>query len=136
ANFHDDLSVMADFAETHFTTGRFAGCRERIAILLAKPEIKAGTKIALRLIGVANLLALGNTTEVPPALMTLGKTITEQKSDFRIRWTFNGTLHFINQEEVFAPYRAWLNQFFGMAQGENRDAILEVLRAAQSRFPK
>jgi len=34
------------------------------------------------------------------------------------------------------PHRIWLNQFFRIAQGETREAILKALRAAQSQFPK
>jgi len=136
SRFPDDSTALADFAGTHFTTKRFSEFSQRVKPLLADPQLSAGAKIALQIIEVANLLALDNTPQVPDALTALGKSISDQGNDFRVGWTFNGTLHFINQEERFAPYRSWLNQFFGIAQGENREAILKALREAQTQFPK
>ena len=133
--FPDDLSAMPNFAEAHFTTGRFAECRERIGALIAKPEIEAGTKIALRMIEIANLVALDNANQAPAVLAALHKTISDQKADFRINWSFSGAIHFIIKQENFVSYRAWLNQFFSIAQEENRDAIVEALRKAQAQFP-
>jgi len=109
---------------------------QRIKPLLVDPQLSASTKIALQIIEVANLLALDNAPQVPAALTALGKSISDQESGFRIEWAFDGTLHFINQEEKFAPYHAWLNQFFRITRGETRDAILKALREAQAQFPK
>ena len=131
-----DMSVLPDFAETHFTTKRFSEFSQRVKPLLADPQLSPNTKIALQMIEVANLLALDNAPQVSAALTALGKSISDQEIGFRIRWNFNGTLNFINHEEKFAPYRAWLNQFFGIARGENREAILKALREAQEQFPK
>ena len=36
----EDWSALSDFAEKHFTTGRFSECAERLATLLANPEIE------------------------------------------------------------------------------------------------
>src|SRR5205085_10224 len=36
----DDLSALSDFAEKHFTTGRFAECDQRLAALPANPAVK------------------------------------------------------------------------------------------------
>ena len=36
----EDWSALSDFAEKHFTTGRFSDCAERLATLLANPEIE------------------------------------------------------------------------------------------------
>jgi tetratricopeptide (TPR) repeat protein len=54
----NDLSALADFAEDHFTTGRFQECETRIATLLSASNVGAGNKAALRVIQIANLLAL------------------------------------------------------------------------------
>ena len=120
AQFPQETSVLPDFAETHFTTERFTEFSERIKPLLADAELSASAKIALHMIEVANLLALDKAAHVPNALTVISKSIAEQKADFQIGWSFSGTLHFINQKERFVRYRAWLNQFFGIAQGENR----------------
>ncbi len=135
SRFPQDTSVLPDFAETHFTTGRFPDFSQRIKPLLTDPKLSASEKIAMQMIEVANLLALDNASQVPAALTALDKSISDQDRGFRIEWTFNGTLHFINQEERFAHNRDWLNQFFRIAQGENRDAILKALREAQAQFP-
>jgi tetratricopeptide (TPR) repeat protein len=133
-SFPDDLFAMPDFAETHFTTGRFAECRERIAALLAKPEIWARTKIGLRVIEIANLLALDQAAEVPAKLDLLIAAVAAQPAVFKITWTFNGTLHFIGQSEKLAARRDWLKLLFSATEGANREAALKTLREAKAGF--
>ncbi|HEY6403424.1 MAG TPA: hypothetical protein VI479_18520 [Blastocatellia bacterium] len=87
------------------------------------------------MIEVANLLAIDNTDQAPVALAALYKTVSDQEANFRIDWSFGGALNFINQQERLDLHRSWLNQFFSMAQEENRDAILKALREAQAQFP-
>ena len=87
------------------------------------------------MIEVANLLAIDNADQAPVALDALHKTISGQRADFRINWSFSGALNFINREERFVSYHPWLNQFFSVAREENRDAILKALREAQAQFP-
>ncbi|MDZ7344993.1 MAG: hypothetical protein ONA90_10825 [candidate division KSB1 bacterium] len=36
--------------------------------------------------------------------------IAGQPDTFKVGWTFNGTKHFISQNEMLAPYREWLLQ--------------------------
>jgi hypothetical protein len=136
ALFPEDISAQADFAETHFTTGRFAEFSRRIKPLLDEPEISAGAKIALRMIDMARLLASGHENEVPAALDSLIQAIAAEKADFQITWSFHGTLNYVNQHEKLVSYRAWLNQFFGAAQSENREAIIEALREAKAQFSR
>lgn len=125
---------MPDFAETHFITGRLAKCRERIVALLAKPESEAGTKIPLRLIEIANLLALSQSAEVSAKLDLLIEAVAAQPADFKITWTFDGTLHFIGQSEKLAARRDWLKLLFSAAEGANREAALKTLREAKAGF--
>ena len=54
-----DLAGLSDFAERHFTTGRFTECEQRIALLLANPAVGPSIQIALQAIQIANSLALG-----------------------------------------------------------------------------
>src|SRR5262245_27620701 len=86
----DDLSALSDFAEKHFTTSRFAECAQRIGVLVEHPSIEVSTKIALRAIEIANLLALNNTAQVPEKLQTLLDSLAAQPDDFKVTWTFNG----------------------------------------------
>jgi tetratricopeptide (TPR) repeat protein len=135
SRFPQDTSALADFAETHFTTGRFSEFSRRIKPLLADPALPAGAKIALQMIEVANLLALDNADQVPAALTALNKTVSDQKADFQIDWSFSGALNFINSQERFVSYRPWLNRFFSAAQEENRDAIVKALREVRTQIP-
>ncbi|MEK7833683.1 MAG: hypothetical protein AAB401_21530, partial [Acidobacteriota bacterium] len=132
--FPDDFLAMTAFTENHFTIGRFAECRERLAALLAKPELDAGWKIGLRLIEIASLLALGQVAEVPAKLDLLSAAVAAQPADFKTTWTFYGTLHFIGQNEKLALYREWLRQLFNAVQSENRDAIIKGLSEAKAGF--
>jgi hypothetical protein len=91
----DELPSLSDFAEKYFTTGRFAECAQRLTALLANSEVETETKIALRAIEIANLLALHNAAMVPGKLQTLINSLTAQPDDFKVTWTFNGTRHFI-----------------------------------------
>lgn len=134
SRFPQDIDTLLDFAENHFTTGRFAEFSARLKPLLAHPELAAATKVALQMIEVANLLALDQAAQVPDALSNLRKTIEAQPAEFRLTWSFTGTLHFIQQEGKLAAHRAWLEQLFAIAQGAERDAILKALRAAQEQF--
>jgi tetratricopeptide (TPR) repeat protein len=134
SQFPWDRSVLPDFAETHFMTGRFEELSVRIKPLLIDPEIPTGAKAALRMIEVANLVALNRAPQIPATLDALMKMVAEQKEDFRIEWPFDGTLRFINQHEKFAARRAWLNSIFAAAQEEKRDAILKKLRKSQTSF--
>jgi hypothetical protein len=67
----EDWSALSDFAEKHFTTGRFAECAERLATLLANPGIESRVQVALQALAIANLLALNQGELVPGKIETL-----------------------------------------------------------------
>jgi len=128
----DDLSALSDFAEKHFTTGRFVECAQRIGALVENPAVEANTKIALHAIEIANLLALNNAAQVPDKLQTLIDSLTAQADDFKVTWTFNGTKHFIDHSAQLVPYRTWLGQFFTALEAEDRQTMLTVLQAVRT----
>jgi len=130
----EDLSAQSGFAENHFTTGRFAECEKRIAVLLANPDIGYGVKIALRTIEIANLLTLNKAGEIPSKLDTLHAAIASQPEEFKVDWSFEGTRHFISQNEKLASHRKWLQQLFNAMEGEDRKAILDALKAVKANF--
>jgi tetratricopeptide (TPR) repeat protein len=135
AQFPDDLSAQCDFAEKHFTIGRFAACEQRLAGLLANAEVEPSVKIALRAIGIANALAQNKTQQVPTALETLQQSIAAQPDTFQVGWSFEGTKHFISTNEKLASYRAWLLQFFAaIERKEGREAILAGLKEVREKF--
>ena len=86
----DDLAALSDFAEKHFTTGRFTECEQRIALLLANPAVEPSTQIALQAIQIANSLALGKTDLVPGRIDAMVKGIANQSEGFKVGLVFQG----------------------------------------------
>jgi hypothetical protein len=99
-----------------------------------RPVVEVSTKIALRAIEIANLLALGNTAQVPDRLQTMIDSLVTQPDDFKVTWTFSGTQHFIDQHAPLAPYRTWLGQLFSALKTEDRQMALTGLQAARAGF--
>ncbi|MDZ7304532.1 MAG: hypothetical protein ONB44_20600, partial [candidate division KSB1 bacterium] len=131
----EDLSAQCDFAEKHFTTGRFAECEKRITALLSNAEIEPRVKVALRAIQIANLIGLGQTQQIPANLETLQQAIATQPDTFKVSWTFAGTKHFIRVEPQLARYREWLLQLFAAVEiKDGREAILAALQEVRARF--
>jgi tetratricopeptide (TPR) repeat protein len=130
----DDLNVLSDFAEKHFTTGRFAACAERLTALLARPDVQPDVAAALRVLTIPTLLALRQPAQVPAAIDALLAHVTAQTDDFRVTWSFEGVKHFIGQHDGLAPYRPWLQQFFNAVQAERREALATGLQAARQAF--
>ncbi len=130
----DDPFALCVFAFQHFTTSHFAECEKRLTALLANSDIELPDKIVLRAIEIANLLALNKTKPIPSKLDTLFAAVASQPDTFKVGWTFNGTKHFISQNEKLAPYRAWLLQLFSALEKEGREAILAALREVREKF--
>jgi hypothetical protein len=101
-------------------------------MLLANPTVEAPVNIALRAIKIANLLALNKIDLVPNNMDTLLGIIADQREDFKVRWSFEGSKYFISHSETLALYRPWLLQFFNAVEGEDRQAILTALRQARA----
>jgi tetratricopeptide (TPR) repeat protein len=130
-----DVVVQSDFAEKHFTTGRFSECEQRIALLLANPAVGQSTQVALQAIQIANSLALGKTDLVQGRIETMVEVITSQSEGFKVEWSFKGSRYFINNSDTLVPYRPWLMQLFNAVEGEDRNAILSALQEARASFP-
>src|SRR5581483_2318056 len=104
----NELSALSDFAEKHFTTGRYEQCRQRILSLLANDKLALSTKVALRTIEIANLLALNRPDEVSAKMRALIEAIGSQPVDFKLTWSFEGTKHYLKGNEQLAANRDWL----------------------------
>src|SRR5262249_18894957 len=96
------------------------------------PAMQDNTKIALRSIEIANLLALNNSSQVPDKLQPLIDSLTAQPYDFKVTWTFNGTKHFIDHSAQLAPYRTWLRQLFTAPEAEDRQITLAGFQAVRA----
>jgi len=130
----DDLAAIADFVETHFTTGGFDECARRIAPVLSDNRIEEKIKIPVRALEIANLIALNRSAEVPRGMKNLIDAVERQQIDFRVQSSFTGIQHFISENPQFTAKRDWLLQLFAALRAENRDAILKKLRAATENF--
>ena len=130
----DDLAALSDFAEKYLTTGRFAECDQRLTVLLANPEVTPQVRLALQALEIANLLALDQAALVPDKIDIMLVTLDQQPEDFRITWSFGGTLHFIGQQASLTSYRDWLQQFFDVLTATDRQALVTGLHAAQASF--
>lgn len=133
----DDFVAAATFAENHFTTGSFDECGRRISSVLSDAKFEAKIKIPMRVIEIANLIALNRSAEIPLKVKDLIAVLETQKEDFSVEWSFVGITHFISQNEQFGANRTWLLGILGAMAGENRDAIVKRLKdASESVEPK
>lgn len=130
----NDPSATASFAEVHFTTASFDECARRIAALLSDNRVEAKIKIPLRMIEIANLIALDRSAEAPSRMQSLVEALESQPSEFKVQRRFAGVEHLIAEHQRFAAKKAWLLEFFAAMRGENRDAIIKKLRAALDTF--
>jgi tetratricopeptide (TPR) repeat protein len=130
----EDIAALSDFAERHFTTGRFIECEQRIDLLLASPAVEPRVHIALRAIQIANSLALDKTDLVPGRIDALVEDIANQPEEFKVNRSFKGSRHFIGHNERLAPHRPWLMQLFDAVEGADRQAILSALQEVRASF--
>jgi tetratricopeptide (TPR) repeat protein len=130
----DDLWALASFAETHFTTGRFEQCAQRITTLLANEKLDVRAKIALRTIEIANLLALRQSSNVLPKMNLLIETVSAQATDFKVGRSVEGIKHFISHDERLKPSKDWLTLLFTAISSENRDSIVTGLKTLSANF--
>ena len=57
-----------------------------------------------------------------------------QPKDFMLGWSFEGTTHFISQDEAFATVREWLLALLAAFSGTTRDAMVAAVETAQAQF--
>lgn len=130
------VEAEADYAEKHFTTKRFAKCEHLIAALLQRKGLEAHIEVAMRAIQIANLLALGKRESVGPHMDSLIEVVKAQPPAFEVGWLFNGTTHFISNDERFAKHRAQLLQMFAAVKAGQRDKIIDEVRKVRADFNK
>jgi tetratricopeptide (TPR) repeat protein len=131
----DDPTAQPNFAEKLFTTGRFAECRQFITLLLANQKIPIYVKTSLRAIEIAALLTDSQNTQPAAKIDELIAEVSNQPTDFEVKWNFNGVKHFIDQNEKLSPYRVWLKQLFDALKG-NREMVLRNLQETKAKFKK
>ena len=126
----EDISAQSNFAEVHFTTGRFAQAESRFAAFLANPDLETPQAIAIQALEIATLLALKKDIAIPPKLKALRAAIAAQPERLPISWTFAGAKHFIRQHKQLADH-SWLIELLSALEKRDRMTMLTVLDAAQ-----
>lgn len=129
ARHPNDLSVQANFAEAHLTTGRYEEAERRIAELLKKPDLDPSSLVGLRVLEIANTLALKKAAVVPQKLQGLRTFVSGQPENFHVGWSFGGTKHYVQAEQAFARYRTWLMDLFSITDSKDRASLLPALDA-------
>lgn len=133
----NDVSALAGFAETHFTTGNFEECARRISSILTDERLDEKLKITIRILEIANSIGLNGSAEVPSRIENLIEILQSQPADFRLKSSFAGIEHFINENPQFAAAnRSGLLQLLAAMREENRDAIVKKLRFVSKNFEK
>ena len=128
----DDLSAQANFAEAHFTTGRFEEAQTRIAALLANPQLDSSGSLALRTLQVATLLVMNKPELATTAFAALHGLVKNLPSDFDLSWDFEGSRHFIGKEASLVGYRAWLLDLFSAVEEKDAQKRLRALNKLQT----
>lgn len=130
----NDLSAQANFAEAHFTTGRFTEAEARTAALLANPKLGSSSGLALRALYIATLLTANKPASVPSSLVALRDFVENLPSDFKTSWNFEGSRNFIGNEPTLAPSQTWLLELFAAVEEKDAQKRLSALENVQASF--
>jgi hypothetical protein len=135
ATHKGDLSSQSNFAENYFTTGRFSECEQLILALLREPKLPVSEQVPLRAIRIANMVANNHASQVLVEIDSMVADIRNQPVGFKVKWSFEGTRHFVGQEKNLALYRDWLSQLFDALQLSNdRDTLIMALQDVRASF--
>jgi tetratricopeptide (TPR) repeat protein len=132
----NDLSAQANFAEAHLTTGRFREAERRLGELLKKPDLDSSSAVGLRIVEIVNALALKKAGIIPDKLRELRTFVSGQPDSFQVSWSFEGTKHYTQTEQVFAPYREWLLELFSVVDSKDRASLLSAVDRLATDFDK
>lgn len=131
----ENLFAQVNFVEAHLTTGRYREAERRLVELLRKtPSLDPRASLGLRMLEMTNLLALKKPSAIPQKLKALRTFVVDQPESFHANWIFDGTEHYVQTEQVFAPYRSWLMDLFNVVKSKDRAALLAALDRLQASF--
>ena len=130
----EDLSGQMNFAEAHLTTGRFSEAEQRFAELLNGSELDAQATIPLTLLSVVSRVGQNKMDSAAGQLHDIRGLLVKQPADFLLGWSFEGTKHFIGQDEAFVNSRDWLVPLLEAFSGKPRDEMLAAVETAQARL--
>jgi tetratricopeptide (TPR) repeat protein len=131
----NDLLEKVKFAEKLFTTGKYPESLAQVTEFVQNKDYSGLVHSVMRIIEVPNLIALKKAGMIPAKLDTMLELVKSQPENFRIEFNTAGMLYYVNQNTLFESYRVWLEKFFGIIAGQNRDAIYITLEEAKKAFP-
>ncbi len=138
----DDLSARANFAEAHFTTGRFAEAEQQLAVLMTHADLEPGTRVGLQGIRIANWLALHEMAQAQVIGEELLALLDKLPADFEPGWSFTGAKYYVSQEPQLAAQRAVLLDLLTALEEKDAnqrrrvlESVMERIKAMQSNLP-
>jgi hypothetical protein len=130
ARYPDDMDALCNLGESHFTTGQFEQAASHLSVLVESGQLPPEIESAMRLVEIANLLAMGETEAVPARLTAVRDLVAGQPGDFAVGWAFEGSSHFIGKEPSLDGHRGALFGLFWAAETGRRDALLAAIDKA------
>jgi len=130
----NDLKEKVKLVEKYFTSGRHSECQQQIDTYLNSDDFSVLVKIFMRVLDVANQVALNQNGNVAPKLDTLLAAVKSQREDFSLGINIDGMVHFVETNSALAPHKDWLVQFFKATTGKDRDTIYKGIADARAAF--
>ncbi len=138
----DDLLARANFAEAHFTTGRFAEAEQQLAVLMTHADLEPGTRAGLQGIRIANWLALHEMAQAQVIGEELLALLDKLPADFEPGWSFTGAKYYVSQEPQLAAQRAVLLDLLTALEEKDAnqrrrvlESVMERIKAMRSNLP-
>jgi hypothetical protein len=123
----DDVAAQANLAEAYLTTGRMMEADRELDTLLGRGGLEAELAIPLAALQLATRVILNPHDTRAGLLEGLRARIAQQPQDFRLTWSFEGTRHFITQDEKYAPSRPFLLALLDALTDKDGPAMVEAL---------
>jgi len=130
----NDLKEKVKLVEKYFTSGRHSECQQQIDTYLNSEDFSVLVKIFMRVLDVANQVALNQNENVAPKLDELLAVIKARREDFSLGINIDGLVHFVETNSALAAHKDWLIQFFKATTGQDRDTIYQDIANARAAF--
>lgn len=135
ARHPDDAGNLVNFAEAHFTTGRFTEAARQTATLLARTDLDLNNVLGLHTVGLLIQSALKQNKDLLVAIKALRAFVAALPSAFERTYGFAGVKAFIKKDERVATQRAWMLNLIAAVETKDRAASLAALDALAQQTP-
>ena len=126
---NDDLLSLSNLVENNFTTGRFGNAEVLLSQIL--PDIKPDDDLygLLNAIEILILIAQNKIDIVQSKLKSFAAFVKKQPENYSIEWTFDGTKHFISNNNKLSAHKDLMLSFIVAVEAKNRNDMLQGLNA-------